>query len=377
MSILKNGMKKLIELYRIGPIAHIYDNKELGSPSKGIAVALDNDDILLCVVKTTDVHSNLKYSSELVVYIEDELSGKGYRFNGEARYLHRGSAAFNQFYHRAEEFIEWRGLEKDQIPVIIVLSLKSAIATSELLDEANKSADYRPVDFELIGYKMCPFVQRTQIVLLHKQVKYRTRYVDLAQPPEWFIDISPNKKVPLLIVDGNSVIYESAIINELIDELTPNKLHPENPLKRAYNKSWIEFSSDCLMDTLYLTTVETKEEFNEILNASRAKLETLEAELTKGTFFNGQNFSLVDAAFAPLFIRLAMIDRLLPINDSHKLPKLARWRQQLLAIPAVKNSIVDDFEVLYEAEIWKRQGYLSQFLSGANSMAPPKSIGRY
>ncbi len=72
--------------------------------------------------------------------------------------------------------------------------------------------------------------------------------MDLSEPPEWFLNLSPIKKVPLLVVNGGNVIYESAVINELIDELTPTRLHPVDPIQRARNRSWIEFGSNCLVD---------------------------------------------------------------------------------------------------------------------------------
>ena len=56
------------------------------------------------------------------------------------------------------------------------------------------------------------------ITLEYKGIDYDIEYIDLANPPEWFLAISPLKKVPLLIVDG-TVIFESAVINEYIDEV--------------------------------------------------------------------------------------------------------------------------------------------------------------
>lgn len=230
---------------------------------------------------------------------------------------------------------------------------------------------------ELVGYKSCPFVQRSIIVLEHKAVKYRVRYIDLAEPPDWFIDISPTQKVPLLIVDGNSVIYESAVINEFIDEISPAPLHPNDPFKRAHNRCWIEFGSNCLMDTLHMTMCATKTEFYEVVNAHIVKLEKLELELSAGPFFNGKNFSLVDAAFAPLLTRLALIDRIVPILPSQELPKVIQWSKRLLALPAVKNSTVSDFLELYQAEIWKRQGYLAKYMQRSDAVPSDLYRGRY
>ena len=42
------------------------------------------------------------------------------------------------------------------------------------------------MDFELISFKTCPFVQRSAITLLYKNVPFRTSYIDLGDPPDWF-----------------------------------------------------------------------------------------------------------------------------------------------------------------------------------------------
>ena len=84
-------------------------------------------------------------------------------------------------------------------------------------------------------------MQRSIITLNHKGIEHRMTFVDLDDPPAWFSEISPLGQVPALRVDGDAVIFESAVINEYLDEVTPGQLHPADPLQRAINKSWIEF----------------------------------------------------------------------------------------------------------------------------------------
>ena len=59
---------------------------------------------------------------------------------------------------------------------------------------------------KLVSYKACPFVQRVAITLQYKGVDYDIEYIDLSNPPDWFLAISPLKKVPILIVD-DTVIF--------------------------------------------------------------------------------------------------------------------------------------------------------------------------
>ncbi len=80
-------------------------------------------------------------------------------------------------------------------------------------------------------------MQRAAIVLNHKNTNYKITYVDLEKPPEWFNEISPLKKVPLLKIGENDVLFESAVICEYIDDVTPNSIRPENALQLAYTVS--------------------------------------------------------------------------------------------------------------------------------------------
>lgn len=238
--------------------------------------------------------------------------------------------------------------------------------------ETNNASQF--LDLELISFKLCPFVQRSVITLKVKNVPFRIRYVDLADPPTWFLQLSPSKKVPLLVIDGAQVLFESSIINEFIDDVTPGRLHSEDPLRRALDRSWIEFGSNCLTDTLHMTTVETPEAFSEVVQAHNDKLDLIESELGEGPFFHGTDFSLVDAAYAPLWMRLQLLERVTPILLSERLPKLARWSAELLRHPAVSESVVPDFSELYEALIRRRQGYLSTLLPvDPNAPRAPKS----
>ncbi len=219
------------------------------------------------------------------------------------------------------------------------------------------------MNLELISFKLCPFVQRSVITLLYKQAPYRIRYIDLANPPPWFLKLSPAKKVPVLVVDDKHIVFESAIINEFVDDVTSGSLHPQEPLLRALNRSWIEFGSSCLMDMLQMTLVEGENGFQDIVRKHHDKLAQVEAVLNTGPFFNGDAFSLVDAAYAPLFMRLQLLGQYATVLRKDGLPKMGAWSATLLALPAVIDSAVPDFAELYEKLVRRRQGYLSTLLS--------------
>ena len=216
---------------------------------------------------------------------------------------------------------------------------------------------------KLVSFKACPFVQRVAITLQYKGIDYDIEYIDLGNPPEWFLAISPLKKVPLLIVDG-TVIFESAVINEYIDEAYPPMFHPEDLLMKAINRSWIEFCNNISLYTFQLTIKEKKNDFEDTLKALLSDFDLVEDYLIAKPFFNGDQFSLVDSSYAPVFQRLEFLAQIYkPIIVPERHPKLAKWKDNLLSLKAVKRSTVVEIKNLYYQLLWTRQGYISQFLS--------------
>ena len=125
--------------------------------------------------------------------------------------------------------------------------------------------------FRLISFKLCPFVQRSVIVLKEKKIPFEIEYIDLANKPDWFLKISPTGKVPVLEVDGK-VLFESAVIMEYLDEVNPPSLHPTDAFKKAQDRAWIEFSSNLLVLQYQLSHTKSAEDYAARLIALRAGL---------------------------------------------------------------------------------------------------------
>ncbi|HCA27694.1 MAG TPA: glutathione S-transferase [Betaproteobacteria bacterium] len=221
------------------------------------------------------------------------------------------------------------------------------------------------MELELVSFKVCPFVQRSVITLLYKHAPFQIRYIDLADPPTWFLELSPSGKVPLLRVDDRAVLFESAVINEYIDEVTPGSLHPADPLRRAQNRAWIEFGASLLMDHFMMLTADSEAKHQACRQDLLDKLARVEAEVGEGPYFNGADFSLIDAAYAPLFMRLDLLNPHLALYTAADYPKIAVWGQALAQMDAVKSSVTDDFNTLYFGHIHSKGGVATQKLPGA------------
>jgi glutathione S-transferase len=215
---------------------------------------------------------------------------------------------------------------------------------------------------QLISTKRCPFVQRSIITLNYKGIEHEMTFVDLDDPPGWFKEISPFGKVPLLRVDNDTVIFESAVINEFLDEVTPGQLHPADPLQRALNRSWIEFGGNCCGLTFQLMVAPEQQAYEAIVGELSDNLQRVEKILSDGPFFNGANFSLIDAAYAPVFIRLDIFRDLFGLRLTDSMPRMSNWQAHLLKMPAVQKASVPELPDLFRELIVSRDAYLKSLL---------------
>ncbi|TGL76534.1 glutathione S-transferase family protein [Leptospira jelokensis] len=207
----------------------------------------------------------------------------------------------------------------------------------------------------LISFKLCPYVQRSVINLLEKKVDYEIKYIDLANKPEWFLKISPFGRVPVLVV-GDDVLFESAVINEYLDETNLPSLHPKDPIQKAKHRAWAEFASALLVDQYGFTMAKEEKEAlkkkEEILSKFRI-LESILPEPKNGKlFFAGESMHLVDTAYAPFFMRLDFLKQ----KDGQwdlvsGFSKLKVWSDTLLSLPSVKNSVLPEVPEEYIAFI--------------------------
>src|SRR3974377_69571 len=95
--------------------------------------------------------------------------------------------------------------------------------------------------YMLVSFKTCPWVQRSAIVFREKNTEFELRHIEPDNRPDWFLAISPHKKVPALTTDDKISFFESNAINEYLDETIAPRLHPADPVERAINRAWTDY----------------------------------------------------------------------------------------------------------------------------------------
>ena len=199
------------------------------------------------------------------------------------------------------------------------------------------------------------------IALRAKDVDFEVTYINLRDKPDWFLEISPHGKVPVLQVDGEPLFESNAIAEYLDDEVAP-RLHPEDPIKRARNRAWTDFVptfAGGLSGIYYTKTEEGSEKREKVARQRLAKLEEALANErgNDGPFFNGPQISLVDAACAPFLQRFLIVDQWLATGLLDDYPLVSAWAQALIDSDVVQGSVPDNFYEEFVGNL-KRSGFL-------------------
>jgi len=154
----------------------------------------------------------------------------------------------------------------------------------------------------------------------------------LKNKPKDLLELNPYAKVPVL-VDGAGVIYESAIINEYLDEkFCELPLLPKNTLPRAKARIWIDFLNSRVHPAA--SDITHDREPDRARQRLQQYLSTLESEMSGKQFIVG-DYSLADVSFIPFYARRQRYDVIIDNN----FPKLKRWGEELMARPAVVSTL--------------------------------------
>jgi glutathione S-transferase len=225
--------------------------------------------------------------------------------------------------------------------------------------------------YHLISSLTCPWVQRSVIMLRVKQVDFDVTYINLREKPDWFLEISPHGKVPVLKV-GDDVLFESNAIAEFLDETFEPRLHPADPIKRARNRAWTDFIPDFAKGLTNINYAKSPEEVAEAVTVASGRVARIEAAIARergndGPYFNGERISLVDAGYGPFFQRFRIADSSLKTGLLDKFPLVKAWSSTLLSTDAIVGAVAANFEEEYKANLVRRGAYAATLMPQAQA----------
>ena len=158
---------------------------------------------------------------------------------------------------------------------------------------------------KLIGSLASPFVRKVRVVLAEKKLDYQFELENVWADDTRIQDSNPLGKVPCLIMEDGGAVFDSRVIAEYLDTITPVcRLLPQSGRERAEVKCW-EALADGLLEAAVLIRIEHTQR-PEGLRSERwiarqqskitAALEAMETGLGEKPFCAGNNYTLADVA---------------------------------------------------------------------------------
>lgn len=196
---------------------------------------------------------------------------------------------------------------------------------------------------KIVSFKICPFVQRVTALLEAKNIAYDIEYISLSDKPQWFLDLSPNGQVPVLITDTGKALFESDAIVEYIEEAYP-PLQNRVPLEdKAANRAWSYLASKNYLVQCGAQRSADRDILTERSDRLGVAFDRIEKQLGDTPFFNGDQIGMVDIAWLTLLHRADIVERHSGYDFLGERPKLKRWQGQLMATGLAEKSVAPDF----------------------------------
>jgi glutathione S-transferase len=196
---------------------------------------------------------------------------------------------------------------------------------------------------KLIGATTSPYVRKVRIVMAEKKLEYTFVEENVWAADTTITHANPLGKVPCLILDAGEALFDSRVIVEYLDILSPvGKLIPASGRERAEVKTW-EALADGLLDAAILARLEatwagrTEEQrslawIDRQLGKVRDSLKAMSTGLGDKPFCSGIHLSLADIAVGSA---LGYLDFRFPdINWRNTHPNLAKLQEKLMQKPS-------------------------------------------
>jgi len=193
----------------------------------------------------------------------------------------------------------------------------------------------------LLGSLTSPYVRKVRIVMAEKRIDYHLEIEDVWSPDTRIREANPLGKVPCLIMEDGGAVFDSRVIVEYLDGMTPvAKLIPPSGRARAEVRTW-EALGDGVADAAILARLEQTQRPATEQNAAwierqMGKVHAAVAAMSSGLgdkpWCNGQTYSLADIAVG---CALGYLDfRFGSIDWRRQYPNLARLAEKLAARPS-------------------------------------------
>ncbi|OQV23213.1 putative Glutathione S-transferase omega-2 [Hypsibius exemplaris] len=198
----------------------------------------------------------------------------------------------------------------------------------------------------LYSMRFCPYCHRVRLVLAAKKIPYEIINIDVTKKPQWFLNRNPLGKIPTLQEPDGTLIYESLLVAEYLDEKfsSGGKLLPANLTARVQQKMLLEVVNEKFIRKYRPDRCKSDEK-----NRNESVEGLMEVEtMLRSDFFSGENVGFVDLMVWPWLSGVSVWKELRGLHiPTGKYPKIAAWIVRMNELPFVK-------QTTYPLELSKR-----------------------
>ena len=198
---------------------------------------------------------------------------------------------------------------------------------------------------KLLGGIISPYTRKVRIVLAEKKIECEFEIADV-NPPENPVNAhNPLGKVPTLLMDDGMALFDSRVIVEFLDSVSPiARLIPEDNRERVAVRRWEALADGCLDAGLLVRyeSVRPKKEQSAAWSSKQTgklkrSLAAIANELGERAWCHGDRYTLADIAVACC---LGWVDFRKPADIEYRgeYPALARFYDKLMERPAFADS---------------------------------------
>ena len=212
------------------------------------------------------------------------------------------------------------------------------------------------------GSILSPYNRKVQVCMLEKGIEYENEHVNPFAPPDWFADISPLGKIPVIrdtSASPDAILADSSVICAYLENRYPEpSLYPSDPFAFARALWFEEFSDTVLVDAcgpyfiaLVMQPLRGREADREaaddaVRNKMPPRFSYLNKELAGKEYFVGDSMTIADISLACIFANYKLAGGSL---DSEMYPELAAFVERMHARPSYHQYITEEKAFLSKA----------------------------
>ncbi len=198
---------------------------------------------------------------------------------------------------------------------------------------------------KLVGTHTSPYVRKTRIVLAEKKIEYDFVLDSPWEEGSFVPNLNPLGKVPVLVLDDENTLFDSRVICEYLDNVSPNnRLLPQTNRERTQVKRW-EALADGVCDAAANIVLEKRRQagrrsaqfVEKQMEKVQRAVQVMAEDVGESVWTHGNSFTMADIAVGSALGYLAF--RITDFNWREKYPNLARLNDKLKLRPSFAETV--------------------------------------